>query len=126
MPPLPRILRRSTPTRLAPKLAHTIADEDPSRPLWRHPVAIAAAALALTLGAVPFLPDGDDDQGSIAPSSETTEAPAGAIGRGRVTAAMQAEIDRVLAEGTGLERVQGRTALARASVRCATFDGQRY
>ncbi|WP_374456992.1 hypothetical protein [Nocardioides sp.] len=113
MPALPRFL------------AHQIAGGDGSRPLWGHPVTIAAAALALTLGVVPFLPDGDDDQGSIAPTAETTEAPA-AVGRGRVTRAMQAEIDRVLAEGSGVDRAQGRTALARASVRCATFDGQRY
>jgi len=122
MPRLPRF----PAAKVAPKVAHTIADEDAARPLWRHPVTIAAAALALTLGAVPFLPDGGDDQGSIAPSSETTAAPDTAPGRGEVTPAMQAEIDRVLAEGSGLDRAQGRTALARASVRCATFDGQRY
>jgi hypothetical protein len=113
MPALPRFL------------AHQIAGGDRTRPLWRHPVTIAAAALALTLGAVPFLPDGGDDDGSIAPTAETTAAP-GTVGRGKVTRAMQAEIDRVLAEGADVDRAQGRTALARASVRCATFDGQRY
>ena len=118
MPALPRFLTR--------RLAHRIADGDGERPLWRHPVTIAAAALALTLGAVPFLPDGDDDgQGVIAPTAETTSAPPVA-GRGEVTPAMQAEIDRVLAEGAHLDRAQGRTALAGASVRCATFEGQRY
>ena len=39
---------------------------------------------------------------------------------------MRAEIERVLAEGRTLDRAEGRTATARASVRCATFDGQRY
>ncbi|WP_297620731.1 hypothetical protein [Nocardioides sp.] len=117
MPALPRIPRL---------LAHRIAGEDPSRPLWRHPASIAAAALALTLGAVPLLPDGQDDRGAIAPSAGQTQAPGSATGRGRVTPAMQAEIDRVLAEGASLDRAQGRTALARAAVRCATFDGQRY
>ena len=39
---------------------------------------------------------------------------------------MRAEIDRVLAEGAALDRAGGRTALAQASVRCATFEGQRY
>jgi hypothetical protein len=39
---------------------------------------------------------------------------------------MKVEIDRVVAEGARLDRAQGRTALARASVRCATFEGQRY
>ena len=114
MPALPRFL------------AHQIAGGDRSRSLWRHPVTIAAAALALTLGVVPFLPDGNDDQGSIAPTADATQAPGAAVGRGRVTRAMQAEIDRVLTEGAGVDRAQGRTALARASVRCATFDDQRY
>ena len=58
--------RRSSPMPALPrptlrKVAHRIADEDASRPLWRHPVTIAAAALALTLGAVPLLPDGGQD-----------------------------------------------------------------
>ncbi len=112
--------------RLPRYLAHQIADGDRPRPLWRHPVAIAAAALALTLGAVPFLPDGGDDEASIAPTAETTATAGPGAGRGRVTRAMRAEIDRVVAEGAVLDRTQGRTALARASVRCATFDGQRY
>nr|WP_300047882.1 hypothetical protein [uncultured Nocardioides sp.] len=118
MPALPRPTLR--------KVAHRIAEEDTSRPLWRHPVTIAAAALALTLGAVPLLPDGgQDDRGEIAPTAETTRAP-GALGRGGVTPAMRAEIDRVLDEGAALDRAEGRTALAQASVRCATFEGQRY
>ena len=118
MPALPRPTLR--------RVAHRIADEDTSHPLWRHPVTIAAAALALTLGAVPLLPDGgQDDRGEIAPTAETTRAP-GAVGRGGVTPAMRAEIDRVLAEGAALDRAEGRTALAQAAVRCATFEGQRY
>ena len=119
MPALPRPTLR--------RVAHRIADEDASRPLWRHPATIAAAALALTLGAVPLLPDGDhdDSRGEIAPTAETTGAPR-AAGRGELTTAMRAEIDRVLAAGADLDRTEGRTALARASVRCATFEGQRY
>jgi hypothetical protein len=118
MPALPRPTLR--------RVAHRIADEDATRPLWRHPATIAAAALALTLGAVPLLPDGGpDDRGGIAPTAETTAAPR-AVGRGEVTPAMRAEIDRVLSEGAALDRAEGRTALARASVRCATFEGQRY
>ena len=114
MPTLPRLI------------ASRITRDDTSRPLWRHPATIAAAALALTLGAVPLLPDGDDGLGTITPSAEQTQAPGTADGRGEVTPQMQAEIDRVLAEGADLQAAQGRTALARAAVRCATFDGQRY
>ena len=114
MPSLPRLI------------ASRITRDDTSRPLWRHPATIAAAALALTLGAVPLLPDGGADQGSIAPSADQTQAPGSSNGRGTLTPEMRAEIDRVLAEGTSLDRAQGRTAMARASVRCATFDDQRY
>ena len=39
---------------------------------------------------------------------------------------MQAEIDRVLAEGSGLDRADGRSSLAGASVLCANFDCQSY
>ncbi|GAA5106630.1 hypothetical protein GCM10023339_03780 [Alloalcanivorax gelatiniphagus] len=117
MPASPRLLAR--------RLARTIAGDGAARPLWRHPVTVASAALALTLGAVPFLPDGDDHRGAIAPTADASEAP-GVAGRGTVTRAMQAEIDRVLAEGASLDRAQGRTAVARLSVRCATFEGQRY
>jgi hypothetical protein len=119
-------LPRRLPRRLPPQLAHQIAEGDRERPLWRHPATIAAAALALTLGAVPLLPDGGPhDQGGIAPSAESTDAP-GAPGRGRLTAEMRAEIDRVVAEGAALDGAQGRTTRARAAVRCATFEGQRY
>ncbi|GAB3017206.1 hypothetical protein GCM10011376_02660 [Nocardioides flavus (ex Wang et al. 2016)] len=123
---LPRLAASLRPRRLPPQLAHQIADGDRGRPFWRHPATIAAAALALTLGAVPLLPDGGQrDEGAIAPAGESTGAP-GAVGRGRLTARMRAEIDRVVAEGAALGSAQGRTARARAAVRCATFEGQRY
>jgi hypothetical protein len=114
--------------RFRPRLAHQIAGGDQPRPLWRHPATIAAAALALTLGAVPFLPDNDGDErtdrGEIA--SAATSGPGGAVGYGEVTPEMQAEIDRVIAAGTRLDRARGRTATADAFVRCATFEAQRY
>ena len=119
MPALPRF-----PRPLSRLLAHRISGDAPARPLWRHPVTIGAAALALTLGAAPLLPDGGDDRGAIAPSVGSTSAPA--TGRGEVTPDMRAEIDRVVAEGASPDRVRGRTSLATAAVRCATFDGQRY
>ena len=93
---LPRPLPRYFPRFLARALAHRIATDDVRRPLWRHPVAIATAALALTLGAVPLLPDDGADRDGIAPSAETTETPA-AVGRGKLTPEMRREIDRVLA-----------------------------
>ncbi len=70
MPDLLPDLPRPLPRFLARVLAHRIATDDVRRPLWRHPVAIATAALALTLGAVPLLPDGDADRDGIAPSAE--------------------------------------------------------
>ena len=118
-------LRRLLASRIAPRLATTIVEDDASRPLWRHPVSIAAAALALTLATVPLLPDGADDRDALTPTGEVTPAP-GAPALGELTPAMQAEIDRVIVQGASLDRAQGRTELARAAVRCATFDGQRY
>ncbi len=117
MPSLPRLS--------ASGLAHRISGDAPARPLWRHPVTIAAVALGLILATVRLLPDGDD-RVEIAPSSDSTAEPGSASGRGRVTRAMQAEIDRVVAAGANLDRAHGRTSLARASIRCATFDAQRY
>ncbi|MCF6376034.1 C39 family peptidase [Nocardioides KLBMP 9356] len=110
---------------LAQRLAHRIAADDTSRPLWRHPATIAAAVLALTLGAVPLLPDGDEERDAITPAAESAPR-AGTAGRGRVTTEMRAEIERVVAAGAVARLAQGRTAAARAAVRCATFDGQRY
>ena len=81
-----------------------------------------ATLLALTLAAVPFLPDGTVGQGSITPSADTRRTP----NRGVVTAEMRAEIERVVAAGAGLSTTSGRAARARAAVRCATFEGQRY
>ena len=94
----------------------------PSRTTLRHPAAIAAAVLALTLAAVPFLPDGNDPQGSITPSAEGARTP----DRGVVTPEMRAEIERVVAAGASLGRADGRTAAAQEAARCATFEGQRY
>ena len=129
MPALPRVPRLPRAPRLPRFVAHQIADGDRERPLWRHPATVAAAALALTLGAVPLLPDDEHDtgeQGTIAPAASAAQAYTGTSGPGRVTAQMRAEIERVVAEGASLDRAQGRTAVARAAVRCATFEGQRY
>ena len=42
----------------------------PSRTTLRRPATIAVAVLALTLAAVPFLPDRAPEQGAIAPAAE--------------------------------------------------------
>ncbi|MCY7402976.1 MAG: hypothetical protein LH477_18855 [Nocardioides sp.] len=94
----------------------------PSRTTLRRPAVIAATLLALTLAAVPFLPDDPDEQGSITPSATTPRTP----NRGVVTAEMRAEIERVVAAGATLPTTSDRAAAARAAVRCATFEDQRY
>ena len=94
----------------------------------RHPAAIAAVVLGLTLAAVPFLPDRagkDAAQGKIEPAADGARTP----GRGVVTAEMRAEIERVVAAGASLSRTDGRTSSASAAAaasRCASFEGQRY
>ena len=100
----------------------------PSPTTLRRPAVIAAAALTLTLAAVPFLPDGPDDvgrTGAFAPSADNAP-PARTPSRGIVTAEMRAEIERVIAAGAGLGVTDGRTTAARKAARCATFEGQRY
>lgn len=94
------------------------------------PKTIAVIALLLLLAATPFVPRGDDDEGAIVPSGERPDAPlAATAGLGRVTPAMQAEIDRVVAQGRAAGRLSGKQtpdALVRSLVRCADLEGQRY
>jgi len=92
-----------------------------------------AVLLLIAVAAAPFLPRGDDDRGQITPSAQRALQPAATAGEGEVTPEMQAEIDRVLAEGKVLGRSLGRTTGAavapdatRALVRCADFEGQTY
>lgn len=95
-----------------------------SRRTLLRPAAVAVGALALVVAIAPFLPDAGGPDAAIAPSG--TASPLGTAataGPGRVTPAMQAEIDRVVAAGTA--RVGARRSTA-ADARCATFEGQRY
>ena len=99
-----------------------------SRP---RPRTIAIGALALLLAAAPFVPHGGDEDGSLLPSGEQQGAlvPAATAALGTVTPELQAEIDRVLAQGRSMGRVpvsQTPDRLAASLVRCADFDGQRY
>ncbi|QBX55685.1 hypothetical protein EXE58_09615 [Nocardioides seonyuensis] len=98
-----------------------------------HPVrrprlwAALAAALALVVVAVPFLPDSAGPEPALTPSGDSTSGPSGTDPSGTgLTPEVLAEIDRVVAEGRAVGRAQGRAATARALVRCATFEGQRY
>jgi hypothetical protein len=98
----------------------------------RRTIVIVVGALALLLAVTPFVPRGDDDDGSLLPSGDGKAGalqPARTAGFSRITPAMQAEIDRVVNAGRVLGRVTARTApdrLADDLVRCATFEGQRY
>ena len=95
--------------------------------------AVALGALALVVAVAPFLPDADSPEPTIVPSggaSQGSDSHGDSAGRssatagpGRVTPAMRAEIERVVAAGAvrpGARRSPG------AAARCATFDGQRY
>jgi hypothetical protein len=92
---------------------------------------IAIAVLALVLIAAPFVPRGDDDHGPDGSLSSADPLAHATAGRGKVTEAMQREIDTVVAAG----RTTGRAAhgvrtdpadLVRTEVRCADFEGQQY
>jgi hypothetical protein len=96
-----------------------------------RPRSVAIGALALLLVAAPFVPRGGGNDGSLLPSGDETGALAAAdtAGAGTLTPALQAEIDRVVAEGRTGSRVSARTTpgrLAADLVRCADFEGQRY
>ncbi|WP_107773796.1 C39 family peptidase [Nocardioides sediminis] len=114
--------------------ARTPADPRRTPPPQRRPgraVAAGLGALVLLVTTAPLLPD--DRTGSTAPDvalqgSGPALRTSGAVGPGAVTPEMQAEIDRVVSEGTA-SRVSARSStgtLATAAARCATFDGQRY
>ena len=82
---------------------------------------ITVVVLAALLAAAPFVPRGEEPEGSIAPAGEP--AP------GTLTASQRAEIERVIAEGRTLGAVSARTSpasLVDRLVRCAEFDGHRY
>ncbi|MBB6628281.1 C39 family peptidase [Nocardioides sp. KIGAM211] len=97
-----------------------------------RPRTIAIGALAALLVATPFIPRGGDPDGSLLPSGKEKYdalATSGTAVAGRVTPAMQAEIDRVVAQGRALGRLSGKaatTSLVDDLVRCANFEGQTY
>jgi hypothetical protein len=96
-------------------------------------LVVAIGGLALLLALAPFVPRGGDDDGALQPSGDGTGksqrvVSANTVGPSRVTPAMQAEIDRVVAAGRSAGRLGTKAGLARAAqlVRCAELDGQRY
>ena len=94
---------------------------------------VALGALLLVLGVAPFVPRGGDEDGLV-PSGDGTPRRTATAGFGRMTPALRAEVDRVVAEGRALGRrwqgaAQHRRDASRqvaAYVRCADFEGQRY
>ena len=93
-------------------------------------LVVAIGGLALLLALAPFVPRGGDDDGALQPSGDGTGksqrvVSANAVGPSRVTPAMQAEIDHVVAAGRSAGRLGTKAGLARAAqlVRCAELDG---
>ena len=93
---------------------------------------IAIGVLIVLLAAAPFVPRGSDEDGSVTPIGKAEKgalATSATAGLGRVSPAMQAEIDRVVGAGRSVGRVSTKvdpSTLADRLVRCADFEGQRY
>ncbi len=97
-------------------------------PSRRTLVLLAVAALAVTLLVAPLLPRSSGPDGALRPTGDDTGALA-LPAPGEITPEMQAEIDRVVAEGQAQPLLRGRpdaAASVRTQVRCAEFVGQRY
>lgn len=94
-------------------------------------IALGVGALVLLLALAPLVPRGDDGPDALRPSTDTAGTPSGALrsanaaGPTRITPAMRAEIDRVIAAGRRVGRAGSKAGLA-AAVRCADLGGQRY
>ena len=98
-----------------------------------RPRIAALGALALLLAVAPFLPRSGGDEGSLVHAGQEPLVlrPALSAGPSRVTPDLAREIDRVVAQGRATSRVTALTRAepaeqARALVRCADFEGQRY
>jgi hypothetical protein len=97
-------------------------------------LVVAIGVLAVLLALTPFIPRGGDEDGALRPSGEGSSKAAmlrsaNSVGPSRITPAMQAEIDRVVAQGRSIGRTGSKASLARSDsrlVRCADLDGQRY
>lgn len=97
-------------------------------------IALGVGALVLLLALAPFVPRGDDDPDALRPSTDTAGAPSGALrsanaaGPTRITPAMRAEIDRVVAAGRTVGRPGSKAGVAATAeaLRCAELGGQRY
>ncbi|WP_432478217.1 C39 family peptidase [Nocardioides sp. GXQ0305] len=93
-------------------------------------VVAASAALVLVVGLSVLLPDreaGDQRDGTITTVTEQYAATTGVPGKGTITPAARAEIQRVLDDAPGHTLARA-TAAGRATqlVRCAEFEEQQY
>jgi len=96
-----------------------------------RPRTIAAGTLILLLAAAPFIPRGEDDHGSITPSSQQPRfqpRESAAAGITPISAQMRSEIARVAAATASVPQLHGRIdpRTAAAMAQCADLDGQRY
>ena len=96
-------------------------------------VTVAVGSLALVLAAAPFLPRGGADPDAVQPlgADDPVALAHATAGASAVTAAAQAEIDRIVNQGlTGghgsLRATVTPADLVAAQIRCADFEGQRY
>jgi Peptidase_C39 like family len=92
---------------------------------------IAIAVLAALVAAAPFFPNSSGPDRALRSSGGTKPAPAPSTSdaTGAVTSAMQAEIDRVVAEGLAQPAFRGKpgpAALIGSQLRCATFEQLTY
>ncbi|MGL5826265.1 MAG: C39 family peptidase [Nocardioides sp.] len=106
----------------------------PARSLARPPAHRRAIALSVALGCLAALLTSAPPTASAGPAAYaerrtlTPDLRSATAGRGPLTAAAKAEIRRVMAEidGPPLSSRIAPAALAEQTVRCATFEGQRY
>ncbi|MCW2832390.1 MAG: hypothetical protein JWN68_343 [Nocardioides sp.] len=114
----------------SPSPATSERSADSTRVRRRRRIGAATGALALLVAASPFLPGDSGPRPAMTPRSNESSQPtqAGAPGLGAITPELQAEIDRVVAEGprSTVSPRSSAYALAAAASRCAVFEGQRY
>lgn len=95
----------------------------------KRTLVVTATTLACLVAVAPLLPDRESPRPEGRPSAQSASAGTLSATEGTVDAEMQAEIDRVVAEGMQQSRVSAKATpgrLAETQVRCAEFEGQNY